>query len=394
MKFKGYREYCTNCGLCASVDGVGFSKDDNGNEWPELSEKNSKLCSSVCPASGNALRNYQDGTIWGTYKRAMLGWSNDENIRFGAATGGVLTGLCIYLLENHIVDGVIQTRRSAKDIRKTETIVSRSKTDVLSCMGSRYTVSSPLREITSLIQEGETYAFVGKPCDVSSLRIYIKEFKPQWGDRIKYMLTFFCGGQPSMQANNKLIKYLGCKNLSDCYRLDYRGNGWPGQTTLTLKNGDVKTLDYETTWMKILGRGVRLVCRFCADGTGELADVACGDAWYLNSKDYPDFIERQGRNIIFSRTEAGDNLLKAIEKSAQIFFQEIDVEKDKVRKMQPYHYTRKASLIEYKYALKVCGRAFPNYDNKILRGFAKDFPVKQKILRFGGTIQRVIKGFI
>ena len=394
IKYNVYKEYCTNCGLCHSVGGVRSHEDEYGNEWPILSEKDVKLCDIICPSGGNALRNYQDGTIWGKYKRVLLGWSNDGEIRHGAATGGVLTGLCVYLLENHIVDGIIQTRRSAEDIRKTETIVSRNKTDVLSCMGSRYTESSPLREIISMISDGGTYAFVGRPCDVSALRIYIREFNPQWGDKIKYMLTFFCGGQPSIQANNRLIKNLGCPDLEECIKLDYRGNGWPGQTTLTKKNGDVATLDYETTWMKILGRGVRLVCRFCADGTGELADVACGDAWYLTPKEYPDFVERPGRNVVFSRTDVGDSLLKEIEKSGQMTFQAIDVEKDKLKKMQPYHYTRKASLIEYKYALKICGRNFPNYENKILRRFAKGFPLKQKILRFGGTIQRIIKGFI
>ncbi len=389
-----YTEYCTGCGLCHSALGKSFSEDEKGFSFPSLESTDEAFCVKVCPAGGNALRNYQNGTIWGTYHRSALGWSCEDTIRKGASSGGILTTICLYLLEKKLVDGIIQTRVSEDDIRKSQTIISRSKEDVLSCMGSRYTTSSPLMHISRLLQPGETYAFVGKPCDVSTLRIYMEEVKPELKNQLKYLFSFFCAGQPSLVANNRLVKALGGEELEACSDLQYRGNGWPGFATLTLQDGSKHQMDYETSWMKILGRDVRKICRFCADGTGELADISCGDAWYLGENGKPDFSERPGRNVIFARTEKGMELLRAVEQAEKICLQEFDPEKGGLRNMQPYHYTRKASLLTYKYALTACGKPFPYFDSKTLKQFAKGFPLKQVILRFGGTIQRVIKGTI
>ena len=244
------------------------------------------------------------------------------------------------------------------------------------------------------MNNGETYAFVGKPCDVSALRIYINEIQPEWQKKITYMLSFFCAGQPSIEANNRLIQALGGDDIKECVDLQYRGNGWPGFATLTKKDGTQQKMDYETSWMKILGRDVRKICRFCVDGTGELADISCGDAWYLGTNGRPDFTERPGRNVVFARTEAGEALLKDALDQKRIILEVFDPERDGLRKMQPYHYTRKASLYTYKWALRICGRMYPDYNNEKLLGFAKGFSIKQKLLRFGGTVQRVLKGTI
>lgn len=394
MSEKLFIEYCTGCGLCKTARCISFEENSKGFLVPLLSKNDIPFCIKVCPAGGNALNNYQDTTIWGSFKRCLLGWAANEKVREGSSSGGVLTALCCYLLDHRLVDGIIQSRQLPDDIRKVETIVSRTKTDVLSCMGSRYTASCPLMNLKELVRTGERYAFVGKPCDVSALRIFMEEEASEMKEQIIYLLSFFCAGQPSIDANNSLLNTLGGNDLDDCADLQYRGNGWPGFTTLTKKDGTKRQIDYETSWMKILGRDVRKICRFCADGTGELADIACGDAWYLGKNGRPDFTERPGRNIIFVRTDVGKNFLKEAINEGAIIAENFDIDKGQLKKMQPYHYTRKASLIEYKYALKVCGRAFPNYENNILRGFAKGFPLKQKILRFGGTIQRVIKGFI
>ncbi len=394
MAVELYREFCTGCGLCKMAFGVSLYEDEKGYSVPELKQDQELFCSKVCPAGGFALKKYQDGSIWGAYILSTLGWSTDPIIRKGSSSGGVLTTLCIYLLENGLVDGIIQTRQSLTDIRKTDTVLSKTKEEVLNCMGSRYTTSSPLANLDSLIKGGGKYAFVGKPCDVSALRIYINEIDPELKNTIIYLFSFFCAGQPSLFANNKLMEALGGVNQNDCADLQYRGNGWPGFATLTLKDGTKKQMDYETSWMRILGRDVRKVCRFCADGTGELADISCGDAWFLDDKEKPDFTERPGRNVVFARTEAGKTLLKKVIKDGCIEVSPFDPDRDGLRKMQPYHYTRKASLLVYRNAFGICGRTYPQYDIKKLRQFAKGFSFKQKVLRFGGTIQRIMKGII
>ena len=385
------KEYCTGCGLCHSLRGVQFEQDERGFNMPCLNEDDLDVCMKVCPSAGNALNKYQDGSIWGMIKHSYLGWSKDESIRFSASSGGVTTTLCIYLLEKNIVDGIIHVRKDPVNPTKTINVVSHSKKEVLMCMGSRYTTSSPLYDIKQMIEPGKRYAFVGKPCDASALRMLKNECDEEWTQSIDFIFSFFCAGQPSIAANEKLVCSLGCSSIEDCKDLNYRGNGWPGKAQAWNQRGGSQKMDYETSWMKILGRDVRKYCRFCADGTGEMADISCGDAWYLTVDSKPDiFNEHPGQNAIFVRTEKGKGLLELAIKDGVLAVTDFDVEKDLLSKRQPYHYTRKASLSSFKFALRVCGRLFPLYDNKKLSMFAKDFPIKQKVLRCVGTIQRIL----
>lgn len=388
-------EYCTGCGLCKSVNDTSFEKGVKGFEYPILVQKDSELCKTVCPSLGAALKEHSDGTIWGKLYSSWLGWSSDDSVRHAASSGGVLTSLCIYLLERNIVDGIIQVKKAPNNPCATVNTVSRTKDDVLSCMGSRYTVSSPLANIKQIVKAGEKYAFVGKPCDASALRMYKESKKEHWTEQILYIFSFFCAGQPSPEANNKLITTLGCKGIEDCEDVQYRGNGWPGKAQVWTNSGKTATMDYETSWMKILGRDVRPFCRFCADGTGEMADISCGDAWYLTSYDKPDmFTEHPGQNVIFARTQMGEELFKAAIHDGCIEVTPFDPVKDKLHKRQPYHNARKASLSSLKLAMKICGRNFPVYDNKKLAMFARHLSYSQKFLRCIGTIQRILKGKI
>lgn len=388
-------DFCTGCGLCHSVAGVSFTTDEKGFKCPTLSDKDIPLLKKVCPAAGNALNNYSDGSIWGVVRKAYLGNASDEEVRFRASSGGVITALCLYLVEKKLVDGVIQTRKHSGDPRLTETIVSTNREEVLTCCGSRYTTSSPLMMIKQQVEPGKKYAFVGKPCDISALRMFQKTSSEDWINQIKYMLTFYCAGQPSINANNKLLVELGCKDVKDCEDLRYRGYGWPGKAFARLKDGTENTMDYESSWMRILGRDTRRICRFCSDGTGEYSDISCGDAWYLDSANHPDFTERPGRNIIFARTEEGILLINAAIRDGYLSAEDFDMSRsNEIKLFQPYHYTRKASLSTLKIAMKLCGRDFPLYDISKLRKFGKGFSIKGKIYRFLGTLQRIKQGKI
>lgn len=382
-------EYCTGCGLCAAVNKTTFERGNKEFLYPCLKASDADLCRMVCPAAGNAANNFQDGTTWGKMESCCLAWSSDDTTRFKASSGGVITSLCIYLLEKHMVDAVIQVKRNSEDQTKTITVVNTTKEAVSECCGSRYTSSAPLMEIKGLVENGKKYAFVGKPCDVSALRMLQVGGIEAWTEQIIYMFSFFCAGQPSENANQKLLHALGCDSITDIEDLSYRGNGWPGFAAVRLKNGSKHQMGYEKSWMTILGRDVRRSCRFCADGTGEQADISCGDAWYLTPDGKPNFEEAAGRNVVFARTQKGEELLEAAIQDGVVETEPYNPERDNLKKSQPYHYNRKASLRSLKVAMSLCGRNFPLYNSKILKKFETGYPLKDKVLRCVGTIKRV-----
>lgn len=66
------REYCTGCGLCGAVNNKKFTEDEKHFLYPNLGIEDYELCKTVCPAAGNAVNNYSDGSIWGTIRHVRL----------------------------------------------------------------------------------------------------------------------------------------------------------------------------------------------------------------------------------------------------------------------------------------------------------------------------------
>lgn len=393
MKIQRYVEYCTGCGLCKSACGVSFQVDEKGYPVPLLGKEHKEFCKKVCPAGGAASAEMNAKQDWGDYKGVYLGWSTNEEIRQKASSGGVLTALCCCVLETRKVDGIIQTRVSNNSVYGTEVVISRNKEDVMKCMGSRYSISSPLSEIKQLVKEGEVYAFVGKPCDASALRMYLKEDR-QLKEQIKYIFSFFCAGQPSVNAQKKLLSELGCKSENECTKLQYRGNGWPGYATAIDKDGKEYTMSYTDSWGKILGRDIRKICRFCLDGIGEFADIACGDAWYLDKDGKPDFSEADGRNIIIARTTEGEQLVHDALESGYIVAEDYVKDIGDLKEIQQYQYERKATMGSMVLAMALLGKRAPAYNRKVLREYARKVSVKKWIKKCLGTMKRVLNGKI
>ena len=387
-------EYCTGCGLCKSVCDVHFFRDPKGYNVPELkNDKQIKFCEKVCPAAGSSSKRMADGTIWGRAENVYLGWSNNPEIRKKASSGGILTSLCCYLLDEKIVDGIIQTTYDDIVPYRTKTVVSFSSNDVQKCMGSRYSISSPLSNICDLIKDDRTYAFVGKPCDVAALKMYLQDNK-ELANKIKFLFSFFCAGEPSELAQRSLLRQLGCEEEGECQFLQYRGNGWPGFATVEKKDGTKHTMTYNDSWGKILGRDVRKCCRVCLDGIGEFADVSCGDAWHLTTEGKPDFTESDGRNVVFARTQSGVNLLEQAYNSGYINLDFYNDYETVLKQIQKYQYERRATMGAMLTAMKLCGKSIPRYDRHILNKFGKSGSFVQKARRLFGTIKRIKQGKI
>ena len=388
---KVIEKYCTGCGLCKAVKGVNLHVDSNGYYHPHLkTEESISFCENVCPSQGTSILR-SNGTIWGLSQNVWLGFANDKNIRSHSSSGGMITAICCYLLSANIVDGIIQTKMDPSNPISTITVVSKTIDEVKECSGSRYSISHPLETLFDIVEPNKKYAFVGKPCDVSALRCYLEQDE-ELGERISILISFFCAGMPSIKANQKLLNYLGCSSDEQCCDLQYRGDGWPGYTTVKLKNGEINKCSYQESWRTILGRDVAQICRLCPDGIGELADISCGDAWYLSDDDKPLFDERDGRNVVFARTNVGLEICEGALNDGVISLIKYEDYVNELQYSQNYQYDRRASLKYMLFALKLLGKETPMYDKKVLDSFSDALPTSIKFRRFGGTIKRVIRG--
>ena len=384
-------KFCTGCGLCSSVKGVELKEDAKGFSFPVIkSYEDFEFCKKVCPAVQK--HNETRKTIWGNYEFVYAGWSSDKNIRKMASSGGVISATLKYLLDFKLVDVVIQSAANRKQPWKTETYCHSNPDNIIEFAGSRYSISHTLSDINRYLNDEsiKRIAFVGRPCEVSALRNYMK-MNSVAQNKIKYVLSFFCGGIPSERANLKLIDAVGCE-IDKLVKLSYRGNGWPGYYICTDSNGKRFMTSYNDSWGKYLGRDVAKACRFCIDSLGEDADIACGDAWHQNSDGTPDFSEGDGRNVVLVRTKNGADLFTNMQLAGYVITEPYDI--GRLFSVQKSQYTRKSTMLGKWLALKLCNKTAPNYSLKCLLRLAKFCSVKDQFKAFKGTITRIKKGVI
>ena len=390
MKVRIINKYCIGCGLCKSVKNISGEVNEDGFWKPIIDKKcDMRFFETVCPMSRTSFEQLSTDCIWGKYEKLYMGYSCDEVIRKHASSGGVLTAVCAYLLEKKIIDGVLHTKVSDDSCIETQNCCSNTMENLMSACGSRYSISHPLSNIIQSIEPEKKYVFIGKPCDVTCLSNYL-EVNQELKNNIVFLFSFFCAGLPSRKANQKLLNKLNVDEKS-CVSLTYRGDGWPGKVTAIDEDGKTHKMEYADAWGGILGREINPFCRVCMDGIGERADIACGDGWYLDENNEPDFTEQDGRNIIFARTHRGEKLINDAYEAGYLCISELS-DLGKVKAMQKYQFERKATMLEKIFALRLLFRTSPEYNFSRIRKFHYGMDRKRKIKLFIGSIKRILKG--
>jgi coenzyme F420 hydrogenase subunit beta len=146
---------------------------------------------------------------------------------------------------------------------------------------------------------------IGKPGEIAALR-NAEEMRPQLKKNVGVALSFFCAESPPTKATAALLEKLGVAGDS-VTELKYRGRGWPGYFA-PVSAGDSEPrhkLTYRESWAFLQAFRPWSV-QVWPDGTGELADISCGDPWY----EEPDG-DNPGFSLVVVRTEKGREVVKA-----------------------------------------------------------------------------------
>ncbi len=389
---------CSGCGACAHIapDNVRMKLDEKGYLRPvvegDLDAQQLVTIGKICPGVG--LEQAKDSDIpydvtWGPILSLSAGYAKDTAIRREGSSGGVLSALLVHLLESGKVAYVVHTRVSRTDPLGNETVISRSRAEVLSGAGSRYAPASPVAALSTALKMKGNFAFVGKPCDVSAVR-QLQKIDVELAKRIPYLLSFMCAGTPSRHGTVEVIARMGLSEASiTVFR--YRGNGWPGMTVADTADGRRGEMNYNTSWGTILNRHLQTRCKLCADGTGEFADIVGADAWY--GKDgYPDFTEREGRSLVVARTLNGRTLLAEAVLSGAIVLEPF--EKNDLSSIQPYQLKRKQSILSRSIAMFLFGKSTPRYVRMGLFRAAWDGGGRLFLRELLGSCIRILKNRI
>ncbi len=384
-------ELCLGCGLCSAVDKeCSMELNSKGFYRPQFKHSNKKIENEIigiCPGINITCNRSQNNTsVWGNVVSVSNAWSTDKNIRKSSSSGGVTSALAIYLLESHKVNAVLHVGVDANSYLYNKLYISKTKEDVLKRNASRYAPASVFDKIFDILnQNNDTFAFIGKPCDIAGIKNLISQY-PQYKNRIKYFLSIFCAGMPSYNASIKAINTF--QKSSKPISLQYRGNGWPGFFTVKFEDGTTSQMTYNESWGHILGRDLGFRCKICPDGVGLLADISSGDAW--NTKDgYPDFTESDGKNFCFVRTKAGKDLFDSAVKAGYIKEELLDI--NEIRNMQNYQYSRRHYVGWRILAVQLLTNKILSFKNIGYMRLASKANYKQGAREFLGTVKRLCK---
>lgn len=390
-KSKYYTEYCSGCGLCAGAVSVQYS-NSKGFQYPEqLNEEQVKFCEKICPVNGINYNERQDTNLWGPCRGNYVGWATDREMRFRAATGGIITALACFLVETGECDAIIQIGSAKNAPFNLELFANSERSQIVSCAASRYITGTTFADLFKLIDYRKKYAVIGKPCDIEALTNYMG-LDSKMSACIKFRMTFFCAGAPSVNASMRLAEKMDV-SVDEVRNIRYRGMGWPGKATITLKDGSKRYMDYIDAWSSILGRDIRKMCKFCVNGIGMFADISCGDLWNLDKERKPSFVEEEGRNIVFARSDLGKEVLFRAEKMGYIHLEEYK-KLEELKYIQPNHYNMQTTMCGKIIGLKLSrdSSLVPKYDFRRLLKASRGVS-KIKIIRTAlGTIKRQRKG--
>lgn len=389
-------ELCSGCGGCAAVApgkiAMGYSA--RGFLRPEqtapLTKDEDASIAAICPGLVMEQRaeGRRDHLLWGPIVATRIGHSMDPALRRHASSGGALSALLIHMLETKAVDFVLQISAAPELPFANRTVISRSAKEVASAAGSRYAPSAPLAEIAPLLESGERGAFVGKPCDVAALRAMARR-DPRIDAAFPYMVSFFCGGVPSLDGARGVLKALGVEER-DLAAFRYRGDGWPGFAAATRQDGSVERMSYAASWGDILSRTVQFRCKICPDGTGGMADVVCADAWECDERGYPLFEEAEGQSLIVARTGKGEALVAAALGGGALTGETVSDEV--IAAMQPGQLKRKHLALSRILASTLLGRPRPRFSGFNLGKAALKGGAFANLRSFMGTAKRILRG--
>lgn len=326
---------CIGCGACYSYctkDAVELVNIHGIGIRPIIKDKSlcasCDECLSFCPGQGFA--GIDCGSASGVMGEASLlfgpsiemwsGYAVDSEIRHRASSGGVVSALSLYALEELGMHHVLHAGMDPESPWLNRTVTSATRDEVLTQAGSRYAPASPCEGLDGIARSDGQCVFVGKPCDVAATFLQ-RKILPKLDQNLGLTLSIFCAGTPSTRATLELMNKLNCGPVS-AKEIRYRGFGWPGEFCVLDENGNsVGRMPYAQAW-SALHRSRPFRCHLCPDGTGMLADISCGDDWYLYSREGDGC--SPGHSVILARTDRGRNAVLDAQKKGYISITPLD----------------------------------------------------------------------
>ena len=394
---------CIGCGLCQSVAGadkVHVVTTPEGALRPVPTEALDHTAVdaiyATCP--GTRIEGLPEAEldaqtrfdpVWGPHQAIVRAWAADPEVRFKAAAGGVLTALSQYLITTKRVDFVHHATHSKTHPSFGQAQVSRSAADALAGARSIYGPTAILTDIEGTLSQGQAFAFVGTPCDISALRnLATRDVRVD--ALCKMMMTPVCGG--FMQTPNLKVALAKFDiPWDEITRVQYRGDGCPGPTRIVTNDGNETRLSYNDFWADESAWGLPFRCKVCPDGIGEAADIGAADAWPGGGPDPETMDDDPGVNAVLARTARGWALMQDAARDGALVI-EREASLGEISDWQPHQVRKKRAVWARYEGLKQAGKLVPETARLRLAELYDSNSPEENAQQTEGTLRRATEG--
>ena len=366
---------CLGCGLCTAMlgeDALTFGRDVEGEPrpfaGPSLTDGMMDFVYDICPGFNLeglpvelAAEAARQDLVWGPHMQMMQAHAGDPEQRHVGATGGVLTALACELLESGAVSLVAHVRAADNPAHFGTATISRTPEQVLAAAGSRYGPTAALANIGMLLDNGEPFALIAKPCDLNAMR-RLAHHDSRVNQLVRYWLTPVCGGYMPDVGFRQFATRMG-HNPETVSGVRYRGHGCPGPTRIEQEGGHATEHHYLDVWGEDESQWILpFRCKVCADGIGEAADIAAADNWDGGAPTREGAKTDPGSNAVIVRTASGEKLIAAALESGRLVAEK-DLSIDDLSRMQPHHVKKKLSGLARSRGMAAAGSIAPRLLN-------------------------------
>lgn len=373
------RRLCTGCGTCAGVCPHGAVEmvvdRKKGCYVPRVDKslcKRCSLCYQACPGHGVDFESFNEtlfgevpeDVALGRYLDCYVGHARDGKVRHDCSSGGLVSALLIFALEEGLIDGALVTRMRRDDPLRPEPFLAKTKDEILSAAGSKYCPAAAGAALREILQRRGRFAVVGLPCHIQGIR-KAEQHVPKLRERIRYRIAIPCSLNFSFRGTERFLEKRGIAP-SAVEEIQYRGRGWPGSVLIRLADGTERTVPYPECYRELGPHSLRR-CTLCSDMLGELSDLTCGDAWI------PEIVrtDKAGASFVVSRTPEGEALLEDAASKNAVELSELDVQK--LLASQGHALFKKRKLKARMRMFRWTGRSVPTYRQKLLEPTIEDY---------------------
>jgi len=362
---------CTGCGTCYSLCPNNAIKIEIENKYgiylPHLDNERCNgcgICIKACPGHEvdfNALnmkifRKKPDDTLIGNYINCYFGHSTDYGIQYNCASGGLITQLLIFALDEGIIDGALVTRMKIDKPFEPEPFIARTRDEIIEASKSKYCPVPANIALKKILDNDGRYAVVGLPCHIHGV-IKAENINSKLKQRIVMHLGIWCSTTCNFFATDFVLRKHDINKIN-VNRIEYRGEGWPGGMSVYHLDGKKAFIPLGKYWDINFASFSPSRCRLCCDASAELSDISFGD--YRGRNMF--LIEKIGQSGIISRTAIGESILNRMLSKQKIEIAKIS--SHDIAALQGYFYSKKYVKARF-HLLSLIGKKIPRYTNKL-----------------------------